>query len=139
VSDYWSETVQSLQYYLYPHLLRGAEVPSDLWRVYEDFYLANKGFHPVDPYLDGTHTSLVRFYRRETDGGECPGGCATPPRTAPCSDEAPLVRLTAIIDDVAAKLSARAESAQPLERADSPLTDEDIDEALYAAEAAWDY
>jgi hypothetical protein len=36
-------------------------------------------------------------------------------------------------------LSARAESAQPLERADSPLTDEDIDEALYAAEAAWDY
>jgi len=32
-----------------------------------------------------------------------------------------------------------AESDPALERSESPLTDEDIDEALYTIEAAWDY
>jgi hypothetical protein len=199
VSDLWAHTVESLQSYLYSSLVRGEKVPSDLWQVYEDFYLANKDYHPVDPCIKGTHESLGRFYYRPLlEEAECPSGYQTPPRMRPASPcpEGPIAirRRDLLLTKAAAKLACAAsppedlsfaperwetllsaacesmvaagngaavskdsieawmdklvatiraiaepEDMPPLERADSPLTDEDIDEALHAAEAAWDY
>ncbi len=146
VSDLWAHTIESLQSYLYSSFLRREEVSSELWQVYEDFYLANKDYHPVDPCIKGTHESLDRFYYRPLmEEPECPSGYETPPRARPASPSpfgALLIQKLMAHAGGVAKPPAEdtdAESMPPLERTDSPLTDEDIDEALYTIEAAWDY